>query len=108
MEGDPVSLRRMVGNLVDNALKYGHRARIALAAEGDGYRLDVDDDGPGIAPEQRAAVLQRGVRLDESTPGSGLGLAIVVELAALYGGALTLDTSDSGGLRARLSLPAAT
>jgi signal transduction histidine kinase len=67
----------------------------------------VEDDGPGISPEQRDAVLQRGVRLDETTPGSGLGLAIVVELAALYGGALTLDASPAGGLAACLSLPAA-
>ncbi len=52
-------------------------------------------------------MLQRGVRLDESTPGSGLGLAIVVELAQLYGGALALETRPGGGLRATLTLPAA-
>ena len=67
----------------------------------------MDEDGPGIAPAQRHAVLQRGVRLDETLPGSGLGLAIVVELAAMYGGTLALQTSALGGLSARLSLPAA-
>jgi len=71
-------------------------------------RITVDDDGPGIPPEQRARVLARGERLDESVPGSGLGLAIVADLVALYGGSLTLDATASGGLRARVELPAAT
>jgi signal transduction histidine kinase len=75
--------------------------------EGAWLRITVEDDGPGIAPEQRAAVLQRGVRLDESRDGSGLGLAIVVDLARLYGGDLELTTADAGGLGVRLSLPAA-
>jgi signal transduction histidine kinase len=107
--GEEQDLQEMLGNLLDNACRSA-RSAVRVSAQHEGWQLHitVDDDGPGIPPEQRAAVLQRGVRLDESTPGSGLGLAIVVELAALYGGALTLDTSDSGGLRARLSLPAAT
>jgi signal transduction histidine kinase len=55
----------------------------------------------------RERVLQRGVRADEAAPGSGLGLAIVRDLAQLYGGAIALETSPRGGLRARLTLPAA-
>ncbi len=70
--------------------------------------IAVDDDGPGIAAEQRALALQRGQRLDEATPGSGLGLAIVHELARLYGGTLQLQASKLGGLRAELHLPALT
>jgi signal transduction histidine kinase len=70
--------------------------------------VKVDDDGPGVPSSQHAAVLQRGVRLDESQPGSGLGLSIVVELAELYDGHLTLHTSPMQGLQASLTLPTAT
>ena len=77
----------------------------------DGYgrkylSIIVDDDGPGLSPAQRDQVARRGLRLDETKPGSGLGLSIVVELAALYGGNLTLGSSPIGGLRAELALPA--
>ena len=61
--------------------------------------------GRGLSPDQRAKVSRRGARLDESKPGSGLGLSIVVDLAALYGGSLTLGTAPIGGLRAELVLP---
>ena len=106
--GEEQDLQEMLGNLLDNACRSARGAvRVSAQHEGQQLHIMVDDDGPGIAPELRAAVLQRGVRLDESTPGSGLGLAIVVELAQLYGGALTLETSELGGLSARLSLPAA-
>jgi signal transduction histidine kinase len=67
----------------------------------------VDDDGPGLPAAQREAVARRGERLDETRPGSGLGLAIVSDLAALYGGTLTLAVAPAGGLRTTLSLPAA-
>jgi signal transduction histidine kinase len=67
----------------------------------------VEDDGPGIDPALREKVLQRGVRADEAAPGSGLGLAIVRELAELYGGSIALTAASSGGLCARLILPAA-
>jgi len=65
----------------------------------------VDDDGPGLSPEEREHVALRGARLDETKPGSGLGLSIVVELAGLYSGVLTLGTAPIGGLRAELALP---
>ena len=67
----------------------------------------MDDDGPGLDPSLRHAVLQRGVRADEAAPGSGLGLAIVRDLAELYGGTIALDRSPEGGVRARLRLPPA-
>ena len=70
-------------------------------------RIVVDDDGPGLSPQQREQVARRGRRLDETKPGSGLGLSIVVELASLYGGGLTLGTAPIGGLRAELVLPGA-
>lgn len=106
--GEEQDLQEMLGNLLDNACRSA-RAAVTVKASRDGrwLRIQVDDDGPGIAPEHRAAVLQRGVRLDESRDGSGLGLAIVVDLARLYGGDLELTTADAGGLGVQLSLPAA-
>ncbi|MCA0244451.1 MAG: sensor histidine kinase [Proteobacteria bacterium] len=106
--GEAQDLQEMLGNLLDNACRSARQA-VGVRAERQGpwLRITVDDDGPGIAPEQREVVLQRGVRLDESRAGSGLGLAIVVDLAQGYGGALTLGTAPAGGLSACLSLPAA-
>jgi signal transduction histidine kinase len=69
--------------------------------------ITVDDDGPGLDPAKRNFVLTRGVRVDEAAPGSGLGLAIVRDLAELYGGTISLETSPLGGLRAHLLLPEA-
>ena len=70
------------------------------------WQLTVDDDGPGLAPEDRERVLERGEKLDENMPGSGLGLSIVEDIAKLYGGSFELGTSPLGGLEARLILPA--
>ncbi len=112
--GERQDLEEMIGNLVDNAGKWAVReVTIEISAdvargvvERPFFRVIIDDDGPGLAPEQRAAAVKRGRRLDESKPGSGLGLSIVDELAGLYGGVFTLDTSPSQGLRAELTLPA--
>ena len=108
--GEMQDLQEMLGNLLDNACKWaGSVVRVSAAAAGEGQAthllLVVEDDGPGIQADQRAAVVARGARLDESMPGSGLGLAIVQELAGLYGGTLSLGTSPLGGLRAELRLP---
>lgn len=104
--GDAADLAEMLGNLMDNACKWARAlVQVAVASEGRGLIILIDDDGPGIAPEARAAVLTRGARLDQTVPGSGLGLDIVRELAELYRGALRLEDSPLGGLRARLELP---
>jgi signal transduction histidine kinase len=96
-----------VGNVLDNALKWSRReVRLSLMRRGPQLRCVVEDDGPGIAPAARAEVLRRGTRLDESTPGTGFGLAITDELVALYKGSVALETSDLGGLRVVLLLPA--
>src|SRR4051812_36008414 len=108
--GEQQDLEEMVGNLVDNACKWAQsRVAVEVFAENrDGkdpsrtVRILVDDDGPGLSPQQREQVARRGRRLDETKPGSGLGLSIVVELATLYGGAVTLGTAPIGGLRADL------
>jgi signal transduction histidine kinase len=83
------------------------KVRIAAARSNDRLRVEIGDDGPGIAAEQRAVALQRGGRLDEHKPGSGLGLTIAKDLAKLYGGTLTLGRSPLGGLKVELDLPAA-
>lgn len=104
--GDAADLAEMLGNLMDNACKWARsRVQVAVGSEGRRLTILIDDDGPGIAPEARAAVLTRGARLDQTVPGSGLGLDIVRELAELYRGALRLEDSPLGGLRARLELP---
>jgi signal transduction histidine kinase len=113
--GEQQDLEEMVGNLVDNACKWA-QSRVAIevlsdkpdpAADRRILRILVDDDGPGLSPQQRELVARRGRRLDETKPGSGLGLSIVVELASLYGGELTLGTAPIGGLHAELVLPGA-
>ena len=100
-------LDEMIGNLLDNACKWG-RARVGIFAHRSGSIVEVviDDDGNGLASEMWEAVLQRGVRADEASPGSGLGLAIVRDLADAYGGSISVEASPLGGLRARLRLPA--
>lgn len=105
--GEAQDLQEMLGNLLDNACKWA-KSRVLITAERQDSRLriDIEDDGPGIAAEDRPVLLQRGKRGDEQVPGSGLGLAIVNDLATLYGGRLELLDSPAGGLRARLWLPA--
>jgi signal transduction histidine kinase len=101
-------LDEMLGNLLDNACKWAKaRVRVGSARSDGTVIITVDDDGPGLAVDLREAVLQRGVRADEAAPGSGVGLAIVRELAELYEGGITLETSPQGGLRANLRLPEA-
>jgi signal transduction histidine kinase len=111
--GERQDLEEMVGNLVDNACKWAQsRVFVEVLVQpigganlGPMLRIVVDDDGRGLSAAERAQVSRRGQRLDESKPGSGLGLSIVVDLAALYGGSLTLGTAPIGGLRAELVLP---
>lgn len=104
--GDAQDFQEMLGNLLDNACKWAaSRVEVAVQSSAGMLEIRVEDDGPGLPEAVRAAVLQRGVRADESTPGSGLGLAIVSDLAGLYGGGLELESSPLGGLRARLRLP---
>jgi signal transduction histidine kinase len=101
-------LDEILGNLLDNGCKWARSRIILEAIQRDGaIWVTVADDGPGLDRSLRAAVLERGVRLDESASGSGLGLAIVRDLVELYGGAIALDDSRLGGLEARVNIPAA-
>ena len=108
----PKALRRIVGNLVDNALKFAGSAAIAVGRDSGGAVLvRVLDDGPGIPVDQLEAVFEPFFRLEGSrnrdTGGTGLGLAIARQLAGSLGGTLTLHNRAEGGLEARLTLPSA-
>ena len=107
--GEQQDLEEMLGNLIDNAaLHGGGRVFITVEANADQVRVLVEDDGKGIAPEQRSRLFERGERLDTDKPGTGLGLAIVKDVAELYGGSVALDSSeDLGGLLVTLTLPLA-
>ncbi|WP_353979598.1 HAMP domain-containing sensor histidine kinase [Salinicola endophyticus] len=104
---DPQDLQELVGNLLENALRWAETRVIFVVRRVEhGVRLQVEDDGPGMTRAQSESALARGVRLDTSAAGSGLGLAIVEDLMALYGGELTLDRASLGGLAADVWLPA--
>jgi signal transduction histidine kinase len=106
--GEAQDLSELLGNLLDNACKWASgKVRIAAARADDRLKVEIGDDGPGIAADQRALALRRGGRLDERKPGSGLGLTIALDLTTLYGGTLTLGQSALGGLKVELDLPAA-
>ena len=97
-------LEELLGNVVENACKWADkRVQIAAGCANEMVTITVDDDGPGLPPEVRQAVLRRGVRLDEASAGSGLGLAIVKDITELYGGTVSLGDSPAGGLRVSLA-----
>jgi signal transduction histidine kinase len=99
-------LDEMLGNLLDNACRWcAGTVRVSAARQGSRIEIRIEDDGPGLAPEEAVAMLERGRRLDEGVPGDGFGLPITLELAELYGGSLALGRSELGGLSARLALP---
>ena len=100
-------LDEMLGNLIENAAKYGG-GRVFVTVERKDQMVDIliEDDGPGIPKKDRGSLFTRGARLDTGKPGTGLGLAIVRDVAEIYGGRITLEESeDLGGLLARLTLP---
>ncbi|MEA1084247.1 HAMP domain-containing sensor histidine kinase [Sphingomonas sp. CD22] len=102
-------LDEMLGNLIENAAKYGGGSVfVTVGAEAGFVELLIEDDGMGIPEEDRVRIFDRGVRLDTGKPGTGLGLAIVRDVAEIYGGTVSLEESeDLGGLMVRLRLPAA-
>lgn len=110
IHGAPLALRRMVVNLVENALKYGLRARLRLQVVGGQAVLEIDDDGPGIPESQLQQVFEPFYRLEGSrnrdTGGIGLGLATARAIALDHGGELELTNRGNGSsLRASVRLP---
>jgi signal transduction histidine kinase len=102
-------LDEMLGNLIENAAKYGGGSVFVTVTAGAGFvEILVEDDGTGIPEDDRIRIFDRGVRLDTGKPGTGLGLAIVRDVAEIYEGTVTLEESeDLGGLLVRLRLPVA-
>jgi two-component system sensor histidine kinase PhoQ len=97
-QGDEGDLMEVLGNLMDNAWKYGRsRVRICGLGRDQGLELHVEDDGGGIPPEQVDEVLKRGHRMDQQQPGQGIGLTVACEIIGAYGGQLKLGQSDLGG-----------
>lgn len=111
--GEKRDLLELVGNLLDNAFKYGvRRVQISAGVVGQavtrpGLWMRVEDDGPGIDEPQWHLLVQRGVRGDERVEGHGLGLAIVTELVAAYGGEVSISRSELGGAMIQVEIPAA-
>jgi two-component system sensor histidine kinase PhoQ len=112
LRADTGDFHELAGNLIDNACKWcaaSVRVRVLVANADDrsapGMTLIVADDGPGIPADAADVLLQRGTRLDESTPGHGIGLAIVKDIAHSYGGEITISESDLGGAEIAISIP---
>ncbi|MEO0035607.1 MAG: osmolarity sensor protein EnvZ [Pseudomonadota bacterium] len=105
----PTALRRALRNLIENAVRYGHRARVGCRRADGAALVEIADDGPGIPDDQVAEVVKPFVRLESSrnraTGGVGLGLAIAADIVAAHGGSLTLRNRAEGGLTATVSLP---
>jgi len=109
LEGDPMALRRLFANLLDNAVKFGGRASARVTRQGATAVVEIDDDGPGIPPTDRERVFEPFYRREPSrnrqTGGAGLGLAIVRSIARGHGGDVALVNRAGGGLTARVQLP---
>ncbi|MCA0277418.1 MAG: GHKL domain-containing protein [Proteobacteria bacterium] len=109
--GEREDLEEVVGNLLENAMKWAHSAvkvsvetAVPVGEEPPRFSILIEDDGPGIPEDKAREALQRGKRLDETKPGTGLGLAIVADLVKEYGGTLRLERSAMGGLKAVVEL----
>ncbi len=96
---DPHDLEELLGNILDNAVKWG-RTTIRVSAERDGsrIRLVIEDDGPGADPAGIKRMMERGIRLDSQTPGTGIGLSIVRDIAAVYDLSIDITNRADGGL----------
>lgn len=111
LEARPAALKRALSNVIDNAIKYGGSAAVALATSGREARITIDDQGPGIPAEARERVFAPFVRLEASrsrdTGGTGLGLAVARAAIRAHGGDITLGDRPGGGLRVTVTLPGA-
>ncbi|MED5581688.1 MAG: ATP-binding protein, partial [Pseudomonadota bacterium] len=112
LRGDASDLMEIFGNVLENACKFCRgRVIVELAAEDlrqsaqAKLRVTIEDDGAGIAVDDRQQVVQRGQRADSQAPGQGIGLSVTAELVDLYQGELTISDSDLGGARICITLP---
>jgi len=111
VRGDPVALRRLFANLLDNALRYGSTAEVSIDRTSAGLEILIDDDGPGIPSLERSAVFEPFYRVEASrsraTGGAGLGLAIARAIVEAHGGHISAEDAPAGGARIRVELPSA-
>lgn len=109
--GHPVSVKRAFRNLIENAVKYGEKADVALATGEHGIEVTIDDRGPGIPEASQEAAFEPYQRLDAARdsdrPGAGLGLTIARDVIRSHGGSIALANRKGGGLRVTVSLPLA-
>ena len=106
--GDERDLLEVLGNVLDNAFKYG-RGQVRISAEtkasdSSGLQIVIEDDGPGISAEKQEFVLQRGARADTLVQGQGIGLAVVTDIVGSYDGTIEVASSDLGGARITMRL----
>ena len=101
--GDERDLLEVLGNVLDNAFKYGRqkiRASVeSIGVEFSGLKIIIEDDGPGISADKQEFVLQRGARADTLLQGQGIGLAVVTDIVGSYGGEIKVESSELGGAR---------
>jgi signal transduction histidine kinase len=107
--GRPMALRRCLVNLIDNAVKYGHEAAVAVGRVPGAARIRIRDAGPGIAQDEQARVFEPFYRVESSrsreSGGTGLGLTIARNIAEQHGGSISLENHPDGGLEVTLVLP---
>ncbi|TKW80266.1 MAG: HAMP domain-containing protein, partial [Bradyrhizobium icense] len=107
--GDRLALRRVIANLIDNAIKYGRVAHLRIGLRQHSVLVSVDDEGPGIPEDARQAMFEPFNRLEASrnraTGGAGLGLAVVRALVEAHGGTIDIGTAPGGGARVNIVLP---
>ncbi|GGY61666.1 two-component sensor histidine kinase [Cellvibrio zantedeschiae] len=106
--GDEQDLMEVIGNITENAFKYG-KSRVHVRSETRDKQLliNISDDGPGVPAEQQTRILERGHRLDTSLPGQGIGLSVAADIIHSYGGKLHVGRSSLGGAEFQLVLPLA-
>lgn len=108
-EAQPIALKRALGNLIENAVKFGKAARVRVSATAARYEIEIDDDGPGIREAETELVFRPFYRVEASrnreSGGAGLGLAIARSVIRSHGGDIHLENRPEGGLRVRVSLP---
>lgn len=104
--GDEQDVMELLGNLLENAFKYGHKeVRMSSNLSANKLCIDIEDDGPGVPEDQTERILERGQRLDTNQPGQGIGLAVAAEIIRSYDGDIRISRSDLGGARFSILLP---